>query len=146
MALERTILLVSPTPTLSSAVASSLRRTGYRLRIATTYQGAKSQLFSAPQVLVTELKLGEYNGLHLALRSRVRGTRAVVVADRVFETEVEQLGATWISPEAAVSGELPAVINRILAVPLTIPDGYDGSPETAEATCTDAPGPATVIH
>jgi CheY-like chemotaxis protein len=146
MNLDRTVLLVSPTPTLSTAVACSLRQTGYRLRVVKTYRGAKSQLSSAPHVLVTELKLGEYNGLQLALRSRVRGTRAVVVADKAFEAEIEQLGATWISPEAAFSGELPAVITRVLAAPVAAGEWYDRGPETSEPIGAFVTHQASVVH
>ena len=131
MSLDRTVLLVSPTPTLSTAVASSLQRIGYRLTVARTYQGAKSQLTSAPNVLVTELKLGEYNGLQLALHSQGRGTRAVVVADKAFEAEIEQLGATWISPESAASGELPGLITRVLSTPVNAGESFDGSLESS---------------
>jgi CheY-like chemotaxis protein len=135
MNLERTVLLVSPTPTLANALELSLRRTGYRLTVARTYQAAKSHLGTAPQVLVTELKLGAYNGLQLALRTRTRGTRSVIVADKAFEAEIEQLGATWVSLEAAASGELPSVIGQLLAAPVAEtnwPDRPEGDLEALD--------------
>jgi DNA-binding response OmpR family regulator len=141
MSLERRVLLVSQTPSWSDAVAPTLRRTGFRLMVALTYHSAKQQLAQAPQVLVTELKLGEYNGLHLALRSLAAGVRTIVVADKAFEAEVEQLGATWMSPEGAASGELVAAIQRLLASPdPTTASWYDAQPErptTALVRITD---------
>ena len=117
MSVERKVLLVSPTPSLSIAVAPSLRQSGFCPMVAMSYQSAKLQLGERPEALVTELKLGEYNGLQLVLRSRVAGVRTIVVADKAFEAEVDQLGAIWMSPEAAVSGELPALITRLLETP-----------------------------
>src|SRR5262245_43637814 len=117
MSLERTVLLVSPTPTLVNAVTLSLGGGGFRLFVAKNYQSARSQLSQVPQVLVTELKLGEYNGLQLALRGRKDGVRTIVVADKMFEAEIEQLGATWMSPEGVAGGELVTAIQRLLETP-----------------------------
>jgi hypothetical protein len=51
--------------------------------------------------VVTQLRLHEYNGLHLALRARQAGIPAVVVgdADSVLERDAEQLGATFVTRE-----------------------------------------------
>ena len=149
MSAERSVLLVSPTPLLTEAVVPSLRRTGYRLQVVDSYQSAKLQLARAPQVLITELKLGEYNGLQLALRSRMAGVRAIVVADKAFEAEIEQLGATWISPEDAAGGELPAVIGRLMALPVPpMPpsEWYDGEGRGAAWTLLFPTQQAFVVH
>ena len=114
MSLERTVLLVSPTSQLSRAVAPLVRRAGYHVMIARSFQSGRSQLDAAPDLVITELKLGEYNGLQLALRSRATGTPVIVLADESFEQEVEHLGAVWMSPESAVSDELQNVIAHLL--------------------------------
>jgi len=114
MSLERSVLLVSPGCLLTRGPAVALSRAGYRVVIARTFESGKAQLTRLPDVLVTELKLGEFNGLQLALRSRASGIPAVVVADSSFEHEIEQLGAIWISPEVAASEELEAVLQQLL--------------------------------
>ncbi len=113
MSLERSVLLVSPTG-LGNAVAPIVRRVGCRLTLARTFQTAKSQLTNAPDLLITELKLAAYNGLQLALRSLAAGIPTIVISDRSFEHDVEQLGAIWMSPEDAASDELQNVITRLL--------------------------------
>jgi DNA-binding response OmpR family regulator len=112
MSRVRTVLLVSPK--LSRTVAPFVRRAGCHVVLAGNFQAAKSQMETAPDLVITELKLGEYNGLQLALRGRATGTPVIVLADESFEHEVEQLGAVWMSPESAASDELPAMLAELL--------------------------------
>jgi DNA-binding response OmpR family regulator len=114
MGLERRVLLVSPSLLLVKGLGPDTRHAGYRVMVARTFESAKSQLYGATALLVTELKLGAYNGLHLALRCRASGIPAIVVADKTFEQEVEQAGAFWMSPESATSEELHTAITRLL--------------------------------
>jgi hypothetical protein len=78
------LLLVEP----DAVVSQWLRPTFDRISKATIcgdFLSARSQLLSAaPDILVTNLRLGEYNGLHLVLLATSdRGvTRSVVYSDR----------------------------------------------------------------
>ena len=78
------LLLVEP----DAAVSQWLRPTVERLARTTIcgdFLSARSQLLSdAPDILVTNLRLGEYNGLHLLLLASSDGgvTRSVVYSDR----------------------------------------------------------------
>ena len=110
MALDRTILVVSPTPSIAQALAFSARRSGYQPVIVGGFVEAKKHLATVPHLVVTELKLGEYNGLHLALRAMGLSIPTIVVADAAFESEVENLGSTWVSPDAVKSDKFPAVM------------------------------------
>lgn len=114
MTLVRRVLVVSPTSFLAKTLASVISRAGHRVTAVETFQAAKAHLQSAPDLLITDLKLGEYNGLHLALRCRAVGIPVIVVADKSFEPDVEQLGATWMSPEVIASDTLPLAIARVL--------------------------------
>lgn len=54
-----------------------------------------------PHLLITELQLGEYNGLHLVLHaSVVRPRMAAIVtsrsSDAVLQRDVERMGATFV--------------------------------------------------
>jgi hypothetical protein len=136
MSLQRTILLVSPTPSLEKAVSSAIRRLGHHVLVTKTFEGAKRYLSCAPHLLVTELKLGAYNGLHLALRAGPIPT--IVIAEPSFEHEVEDLGAAWMSPEAAAGEDLPTTAIRLL-------QGVGASQVASEWYDADAPTTSTAL-
>jgi hypothetical protein len=81
----------------------------HELVIANTFAAAKHHLTTRPDLLIAEIKLGEYNGLHLALRGRALGIPAIVLgaADETFSRQAEQLGALYLS-----SNDLSAVALR----------------------------------
>ncbi len=56
MTLQRTVLLVTASPSRAQAMASAIRRLGHRALVTTTYDAARQQLAGAPHLLVTELK------------------------------------------------------------------------------------------
>jgi CheY-like chemotaxis protein len=114
MAVEKRVLIVSPTPSLAQAVTASVKNVGYSAVVAKSFAEAKKQLGLGPHLLVTELKLGEYNGLHLALRAITSEIPAIVISERGFEQEIEQLGACWTTPEAATTDELQNVMLRLV--------------------------------
>jgi CheY-like chemotaxis protein len=114
MTIERAVLLVSPRASLARAIASSIGRLGYPVVIAKSFEEARAWWTSAPQLLVTDLKLGAHNGLHLALRAATTQTPAIVIADSSYEQEIEQTGAVWMAPDAALNGDLPAVAGQLL--------------------------------
>ena len=126
MIVVRSVLLVS-SHSFANEVATMIEAAGCRLMRAKTFQTAKQQLSKAKDLLVTELKLGEFNGLQLALRSLAAGIPAIVIADSCFEREVEQLGAVWMSPTSAASGELTSLITRLLQGTPSEASGYLGS-------------------
>ncbi len=66
------------------------------------FHDARSRVDShCPDLLVTDLKLGEYNGLHLVVRGKVRNPamRAVVLGepDMVLEKDAEREGAVYMT-------------------------------------------------
>jgi hypothetical protein len=72
---------------------------GHQVALATTFAGGRALLETAPDLLVAEVKLGEYNGLHLALRAQAAGVPAIVIgpADTVLEREAAALGALYFA-------------------------------------------------
>lgn len=138
--MERAVLVVSPSPNLSRALARAVRRTGYQLVVAGTFEAAKARLADRPGLIITELKLGAYNGLHLALRGSVSGIPAIVVADKAFEHDVEHAGAVWVSPETVVSSDLTATIARVLQGPSSthpVYPWYEGGRQDVPAATPD---------
>ncbi len=110
------ILVVAQTTTLASTLVTWLGDAHHELVLATTFAAAKLQLTAHPDLLITEVKLGEHNGLHLALRSRAAGIPAIVLGppDDVFEHEAEQLGATYLPSADLDSKELSSLIGKLV--------------------------------
>jgi len=72
---------------------------GMRVTIVQTFAHAREQLQRSPHLLISEVRLGDYNGLHLALRARSSGIPAIVVGkgeDAVLEREAHKLGAIYV--------------------------------------------------
>ena len=93
------ILIVTQTPALANDLSAWLGPRGYWVTAAGTYAAAKFHLEMQPSVVITELKLGEYSGLHLAVRASLSHVPVLVIGDRdrFFEHEAEQLGATYLA-------------------------------------------------
>jgi len=114
MSLQRTILLVSPTPSLAKTVSAAIRRMGHHVLVTKTFEAAKKYLAATPHLLVTELKLGAYNGLHLALRAKAIAIPAVVIADESFNQDVELVGAVRMNSASATGEDFRTQVLRLL--------------------------------
>src|SRR5215216_2050073 len=67
----RSVLVVDSDASDLTSTVSLLESAGYRVATAAAFDEAKRLLDSeAPDLLITCLRLGPYNGLHLILRSR----------------------------------------------------------------------------
>ena len=81
------------------------------------YDDGKSLLIKAPPaLLMTEIRLGAYNELHLAYRARVTKPDTTIVlpsaySDPVLLRDVEQMGATFVL-KPVTARELVAAIYR----------------------------------
>jgi DNA-binding response OmpR family regulator len=100
-----TALVVEPSPSDAVWIALMLSELGFRVVVSDSFQDARAQLASPPSLLVTELRLGEYNGLHLVLsgKSAHPQLKALVTSrinDPVLYSEAEQLGATYVFKNA----------------------------------------------
>lgn len=83
-------------------VLSMLVAWDFHVTVADHFADAKSRLSDRPpDLLITELRLGEYNGLELVLRGKSRrpDMAALVVTrvhDIVLQQDAEQMGATFV--------------------------------------------------
>ena len=113
-------LIVDPDDDWRLETEAVLSAAGFAVIGAATYKEAVPLLLAAtPTLLVTEVRLGAYNGLQLAIRGRAeRQDIALIVAsafhDAVLQREAEQFGATFVE-KPVESGELLAAIQRTLA-------------------------------
>jgi len=123
------VVIVAQNPALATALLSWLGSAGYELAIVTTFAAAKALLETKPALIISELKLGEYNGLHLALKARAAGIPAIIVGphDAVLQKDADELGATYLTSVLRRSQVLDLVQERLggSAVPTDVPIASD---------------------
>ena len=118
LSITTSVLVVEPSPADAVELVSALAELGLPVTVSDSFTDAKTQLLAQPRLLVTELRLGEYNGLHLVVHgTAARMDMAAIVMSRiddpVLTAETERLGATFVQKN--VSGdELRAAICRTL--------------------------------
>jgi len=94
------ILLVSSLDNVGDSVAKALSFGSSQTIIRTNdFYEAKALLDGRPTLLVTSVKLGAFNGLHLALRASAIGTPAIVFGepDLVLERDASSLGVKYVT-------------------------------------------------
>ena len=97
-----TALVVDSRLTETRPIVALLTAEGFEVTVAESFHRAKDRLTARPpNLLVTEIRLGEYNGLHLVLRGKAVGRRMAAlvmssVADPVLQSEAEAMGATFL--------------------------------------------------
>lgn len=98
MNLQPQMVIVAETPALADDLRAWLVAEGYRPTVETTFASAKVRLRTHPHLVITQLRLGAYNGLHVALHARCEGVPAVVIGepDTGFERYAKQLGAAYV--------------------------------------------------
>jgi CheY-like chemotaxis protein len=98
---SRRALVVAATPGLAMRVSTWLKLSGWNVATARSYQAAKKLLDQGVHLLVSEIELGDYNGLQLALRAQGNSIPAVVIgrADLVLEHDAELLDATYLKKD-----------------------------------------------
>lgn len=99
MGLRHGIVIVAPARSVRTRLSSWFGRAGYDVSTARSFVEAKRLLGAYPDLVVTELKLGEYNGLHIAAHAQLLGIPAIVIGpgDLALERDAEQLGALYLS-------------------------------------------------
>lgn len=92
------MLVVAPTPTVAATAFAWLTDAGCGVTVVDSFAVAKRHLDSDPCLLISEIRLGDYNGLHLALRAQARGIASVLLGqpDPVLERDAQQIGAIYL--------------------------------------------------
>ena len=115
------VLVVGCEASKVSATAEILRAAGCEVAEATSFEQARTVMFSLdPDLLITDIQLGAYNGLHLVWQRHLeQPNRPSIVmngyADAVLEAEARRLGSPFliapVDPEAliAVVDSLPGL-------------------------------------
>src|SRR5262249_26895927 len=81
------------------ALKEVLIQAGYKAFATRTFEdGVRALATGSPDLVITDLRLGEYNGLHLLLTSP-KPVPAIVLtgfADPVLEADARQIGADYL--------------------------------------------------
>jgi len=97
------VLIVGPDPDARAAIERALGHTGYLVTYVTEFEPARQRLrFSLPDLLVTSVKLGAYNGLHLILRAHAERPEMPAIVlhtefDPVLASEAKHAGAEFVT-------------------------------------------------
>jgi DNA-binding response OmpR family regulator len=79
-------------------LAPTLRSAGLEPDVVGDFASARELLGTHPELLITELKLGAFNGLHLAIRAGAQGTPTIIIGDPdpVLEADARRMGADYL--------------------------------------------------
>jgi len=121
-----TALVVEPSLAEALSLHSVLSELGFQVTVSDNFNDAKARLGPSITLLVTELRLNEYNGLHLVFRAKsVRRQMAAIIrtqiSDPLLQLEAERMGATFVL-KAAGAAEFRAAVCRTL---FRSPDSVD---------------------
>jgi DNA-binding response OmpR family regulator len=86
------VLVVASSPLIAETLIDWLSAQGHDTTVVTDFASAKPQLdTNPPDLLVAQVKLGEFNGMHLAIRSRDETPSIVIGApDCVLQAEASR--------------------------------------------------------
>lgn len=119
MASPRSVVVVDGNAPDRTNTVMLLEEAGYRVRAARSFDEAKALLAAeCPDILITDLRLGQYNGLHLVLRTRTDypGMAALVTsrfADPVLEAEAHRQHAQFVLVPVTAAQLLQAVASSL---------------------------------
>ena len=136
-------LVIEPHLTNLLSVLSTLSTLGFDTTVAETFRDAKTSLAAhRPHLLVTDVKLGEFNGLHLVLRSRSlwKDLPAIVTSeadDPVLRDEAHHLGATFVTLPTSDRELLAAIIRTVLRTGRAHPGNHEAIEAPFERRHTD---------
>jgi DNA-binding NtrC family response regulator len=118
-AVPRTALVIEPLLADQVLTVATLSSAGFQVTVADNFHVARALLEECPPtVLLTELRLNEYNGLHLVLRGKASySSMAAVVTsawiDLALQAEAESMGATFINKPLGRQELLAAVLRTL---------------------------------
>lgn len=118
---EHHLLIVSTDPSVLAGRTSALTAAGYTISASAGFPDARQILAAgtSPDVLITDVRLGPYNGLHLVAIARVEHPRTLGIvvgqADPVLEAEARGLAARYLISPLSGSDLVTAVADALMA-------------------------------
>jgi DNA-binding response OmpR family regulator len=96
------ILILEDDPNVSNVYALALQSEGHHVRVYSSFEEARKALReSLPDALLTDVRVGSYNGLQLALIFRAMSDQSPIVVvsghdDLVIQEEARRIPATFL--------------------------------------------------
>ena len=117
----RRILVVTADAQKRRNLAAWLSAEGYEVVLVSTFTAGKAQLADHPDLVIADVRLGAYNGLHLAIHARRAGIPPLVMGsdDQVLARDAQALNAGWLGASPDPSA-LVALVKEI------VPPGQSG--------------------
>lgn len=110
------ILVVDEDRAARSLLKDVLECAGYETLLASTFrEGTQALAAHAPDLLIAELRLGEFNGLQLLIMSRIRIPTIMLTGfpDPVLAEEARNLGAAYMAKPFSPSALLALVQEKL---------------------------------
>jgi len=110
------VLVVDDEPSVTSIVGAWLTEAGHRVTTATNFKTAQQEMKGAAiDAVIVDVRLGEFNGLQLAIMARGHNptTKIVVISgwdDPVLKQQAETCGASYLQ-KPFTAAELVALLN-----------------------------------
>jgi twitching motility two-component system response regulator PilH len=114
------VLVVDDTLATLGALAELLSVAGFAVVTAADFEEAKRKIDEeAPDLLIVDIRLGAYNGLHLVVRERLAHPERPVIMttgfpDALLEAEARRYGAEFLEKPIR-SADLIALVRKLLA-------------------------------
>jgi len=108
---RRRVLIVDDDPATRLGLCELLEHAGYDCVAVDSFEIARSLLRTAPpDVLITDVRLGDYNGLQLLIQSSVPAIVISGFPDPVLRSDAEHFGASYLAKPIN-----PSVVLEILS-------------------------------
>ena len=94
----RRILVVTADAEKRRNLATWLSTEGFEVVLVATFTAGKAQLKGNPDLVIADVRLGAYNGLHLAIHAKGVGIPAMVMGtdDPVLARDAQAIGVRWL--------------------------------------------------
>jgi DNA-binding NtrC family response regulator len=114
---QKHVLVVDDDPQVLEYLTSALTRSGYGTTPCAKYEDAKAALAAGrPDLLLTDIRLGAFNGLQLAILTTQKypGTPVIILTgyeDPTLRDEAKRAGATFVMKPVTLDDLLSHVKN-----------------------------------
>jgi len=109
----RNILIVEDDQSTLAGWVELLRAAGYFVRGVSSYEEGRQELTMMPDLLITDVRLGVYNGLQLLMRGRMANPRLQAIVITGYADQIVRREAVYLHAEHL---EKPVDADRLLQV------------------------------
>jgi DNA-binding NtrC family response regulator len=109
----RNILIVEDDQSTLAGWVELLRGAGYGVRGVSSYEEGRQELAMMPDLLITDVRLGVYNGLQLLMRGRMANPRLQAIVITGYADQIVRREAVYLHAEHL---EKPVDADRLLQV------------------------------